>query len=88
MTGDLGELASTTVLLLLLVFGLVNISVLVLRRSRRAPALPERRRGRRCSARNRLARAGQPVARRREPRVYLLALILVGSGAVLWASSA
>lgn len=45
LTGDLGDLADMTVLLLLLVFALVNVSVLVLRRDRvdhehfRAPTL-------------------------------------------------
>ena len=33
-SGDLGELADTTVLLLLVVFSVVNIAVLVLRRDR------------------------------------------------------
>lgn len=80
---DLGELASTTVLLLLVVFALVNISVLVLRRKpvehghfktpTWAPVL---------GAIGSIALAS-PLADR-EPRVYLLALILVGTGAVLW----
>lgn len=80
---DLGELASTTVLLLLVVFALVNISALVLRRKPvehahfKTPTWAAV-----LGAIGAIALAS-PLADR-PPRVYLLALILVGTGAVLW----
>lgn len=81
--GDLGELASTTVLLLLLVFALVNIAVLVLRR-KPVPHAHFKTPTWACviGAIGSLALAS-PLADRK-PVVYLLALVLVGSGAVLW----
>ena len=77
------DLADTTVLLLLLVFGLVNISVLVLRKRPvahthfRTPAIAAV-----LGAVSTLVLAspltGRPV------RVYVIAAILVGIGAALW----
>ncbi len=82
-TGDLGDLAATTVLLLLAVFGIVNVSVLVLRRTPvehdhfRTPTWAAG-----LGALTTLALATPLGAHK--PRVYLLAAILVGIGAVLW----
>jgi amino acid transporter len=82
-SGTATELAETTVLLLLLVFAVVNISVLVLRRRpvdhhhfrtpTWAPAI---------GALVSLVLASPLTGR--APRVYLVAAILVGIGAVLW----
>ncbi|MGE3761717.1 MAG: APC family permease [Kofleriaceae bacterium] len=81
--GSVKELAETTVLLLLLVFALVNIIVLVLRRR---PVEHAHFRTSRVAA-----GAGavfslvlaSPLTGR-SPRVYLLAAILLGVGALLW----
>ncbi|MDB4961568.1 MAG: amino acid permease-associated region [Myxococcales bacterium] len=82
-SGTVRDLAETTVLLLLLVFAIVNIAVLVLKRRpvehphfttpRWAPVL---------GAITTLVLAS-PLSGR-APRVYLVAGILVGVGAVLW----
>ncbi len=99
-TGDLGDLADTTVLLLLLVFAVVNVAVLVLRRR---PASedgdggrdePERVAG--DSARSFRAPTWAPVAGAvvslvlaspltgREGSVYLRAAVLLAIGVVLY----
>jgi hypothetical protein len=84
LTGDLTALADTTVLLLLLVFTVVNISVIVLRKDRvehdhfRAPTiLPV------LGAVASLVLASPLTGR--ESGVYLRALILLALGVVLWA---
>ena len=82
-TGDLGELAQTTVLLLLLVFALVNISVLVLkRRPVEHPHFKTPRWAAALGAVTSLVLAS-PITGR-PASVYLLAAILVGIGAALW----
>jgi amino acid transporter len=97
-TGDLGDLADTTVLLLLLVFAVVNVAVLVLRRR---PATeegddggPERVEG--DSARSFRAPTWAPVVGAvvslvlaspltgREGSVYLRAAVLLAIGVVLY----
>ena len=82
-TGDLEGLADTTVLLLLMVFAVVNVSVLVLRRSPvdhphfRAPAAIPAVAAVACLV------LASPVTGR-EGSVYLRAGILLAIGAVLW----
>ncbi|RMI06713.1 APC family permease [Cellulomonas triticagri] len=94
-TGDLGDLADTTVLLLLLVFAVVNVAVLVLRRRRDAgDDRPERVEG--DSARAFRAPTWAPALGAvvslvlaspltgREGGVYLRAAVLLGIGVVLY----
>ncbi len=82
--GSFKNLADTTVLLLLLVFGLVNICVLVLRKKTvehkhyRTPTWAAV-----LGAITALLLAS-PLNRVRDPEVYLVAAALVGIGAVLW----
>lgn len=83
LTGDLGGLAETTVLLLLLVFASVNISVLVLRRQPvdephfRAPTWAPVLGGVTCLA------LASPLADR-DATVYLRAGVLLGIGVLVW----
>jgi basic amino acid/polyamine antiporter, APA family len=80
-SGDLSDLADTTVLLLLLVFAMVNVSVLVLRRDRvesdhfRAPTI--------------LPVIGAVVSlallTTKSPDIFLRAGVLLALGVVLWA---
>ncbi|WP_454050266.1 APC family permease [Cellulomonas sp. Marseille-Q8402] len=94
-TGDLGDLADTTVLLLLLVFAVVNVAVLVLRRRPdTADDRPERVEG--DSARSFRAPTWAPVVGAvvslvlaspltgREGSVYLRAGVLLAIGVVLY----
>ncbi|MBO2451773.1 amino acid permease [Actinomadura barringtoniae] len=82
-TGDIGGLASTTVLLLLFVFALVNVCVLILRRSPvehahfRAPTWMPVIGAASCLF------LTLPITGR-EGAVYLRAAVLVGIGVVLW----
>lgn len=82
-TGSVRELAETTVLLLLVVFALVNVSVLVLKRHPvdhphfKTPAWAAV-----LGAITTIVLASPFTGR--SPRVYLTAAILVGAGAVLW----
>jgi amino acid transporter len=82
-TGSFRELAGTTVLLLLLVFAIVNICVLVVRRRPvehqhwRTPTWAAV-----LGAVTTLLLASPLVGR--SPRVYLVAGILLGIGVVLW----
>jgi amino acid transporter len=92
-TGDLGDLADTTVLLLLLVFAVVNVAVLVLRRRDR-DGDPETVEG--DSERSFRAPTWAPVVGAvvsvvlaspltgREGGVYLRAAVLLGIGVVLY----
>jgi amino acid transporter len=83
LTSDVKELASTTTFLLLLVFGVVNVAVLVLRRRPvehrhfRTPTWAAA-----IGAVATLALAS-PLSER-DSRIYLIAAILLGVGAVLW----
>lgn len=95
-TGDLGDLADTTVLLLLLVFAVVNVAVLVLRR--RGPGGPadESERVEGDSGRSFRAPTWAPALGAvvslvlaspltgREGSVYLRAAVLLGIGVVLY----
>jgi amino acid transporter len=86
-TGGVKDLAQTTTLLLLLVFCVVNIAVLVLRR--KPVDHPHYRTPTWCAvlgAITTLALAS-PISGR-EPRVYLTAAILIGIGAALWGLNA
>jgi basic amino acid/polyamine antiporter, APA family len=82
--GSFKNLANTTVLLLLLVFGLVNIAVLVLRKETvdhahyRTPTW--------AAVLGALATLllASPLNRARDPEVYGVAAALVGIGALLW----
>lgn len=82
-TGDIGGLADTTVLLLLLVFALVNVCVLVLRRDRvehahfHAPAWMPAVGAVVCLV------LASPLTGR-EAEVYLRAAVLVAIGVLLW----
>lgn len=82
-SGDVSQLADTTVLLLLLVFALVNIAVLVLRRDRvahrhyRAPSWAPVLGAAAC-----LVLASPVVGR--DASVYLRAGVLLAIGVVLW----
>jgi amino acid transporter len=81
VTGDLGVLADTTVMLLLLVFAAVNVSVLVLRRDRvdhehfRTPAI--------CPILG--AAISLFLVTQNEAAIYLRAAILLAIGLVFWA---
>jgi amino acid transporter len=81
VTGDLGVLADTTVMLLLLVFAAVNVSVLVLRRDKvdhehfRTPAI--------CPILGALISLF--LVTQNEAAIYLRAAILMAIGLVFWA---
>jgi APA family basic amino acid/polyamine antiporter len=81
--GSVKELAETTVLLLLLVFALVNIIVLVLRR--RPVEHPHFRTSRIAAGAGALFSLvlASPLTGR-SPRIYLFAAVLLGVGALLW----
>lgn len=82
-SGTVRDLAETTVLLLLLVFALVNISVLALRdRPVDHPHFRTPSWAAALGAVTSLVLASPLTGR--SPRVYLVAGILVGSGALLW----
>jgi APA family basic amino acid/polyamine antiporter len=82
-TGDVKQLASTTTLLLLVVFGIVNVAVLVLRR--KPVDHPHFRTPTWAAALGAIATLGlaTPIAGR-DPKIYLTAAILLGVGAALW----
>jgi len=82
-TGSVAELAETTVLLLLLVFALVNVAVLVLRK--KPVEHPHFRTHKVAAVVGAIASLvlASPLTGR-EPRAYLIAAILVGTGALLW----
>jgi amino acid transporter len=82
-TGDVKQLASTTTLLLLVVFGIVNVAVLVLRR--RPVEHPHFRTPTWAAVLGAITTLGlaTPIAGR-DPAIYLTAAILLGVGAVLW----
>lgn len=81
--GSVKELAETTVLLLLLVFALVNIIVLVLRRSPVEHAHFKTSRIAAGAGALFSLLLASPVTGR-SPRIYLFAAILLGIGAALW----
>lgn len=95
-TGDLGDLADTTVLLLLLVFAVVNVAVLVLRRRGPGEAGDEPERVEGDSERSFRAPTWAPALGAvvslvlaspltgREGSVYLRAAVLLGIGVVLY----
>jgi APA family basic amino acid/polyamine antiporter len=82
--GSVKELAETTVLLLLLVFALVNIIVLVLRRRPVEHAHFETSRIAAGTGALFSLVLASPLTGR-SPRIYLFATILLGIGALLWA---
>ena len=78
-------LAGTTGLLLLVVFTIVNVACLVLRKDTSDPRRSGRRRRCRCSARWPARSWSAPWARDREDWVqYKIAAGLLGLGVVLW----
>jgi APA family basic amino acid/polyamine antiporter len=81
--GSVKELAETTVLLLLLVFALVNIIVLVLRRRPVDHAHFETSRVAAGAGALFCLVLASPLTGR-SPRIYLFAVILLGIGAALW----
>jgi basic amino acid/polyamine antiporter, APA family len=83
-SGSFKNLADTTVLLLLLVFSLVNVAVLVLRKSPVAHAHYRTPTWAAAAGAATTLLLASPLNRVREPEVYLTAAILVGIGAALW----
>lgn len=82
--GSFKNLAETTVLLLLLVFSLVNIAVLVLRKEPVEHAHYKTPTWAAALGAIAALLLASPLNRVRDPEVYVMAASLVGIGAVLW----